>query len=136
MSPMNNEAALRRYCAQVRKNLPCTKKQRKRVLDEVRGSAMQWLEQNPDAPFSEFEKTFGSPAAIAASHLEQMDTSELLKKLSVRKKILRIVLAVAAVVVLLWAGAVILALIRDNQRSNGYIEYYVTDEGTVSETIS
>lgn len=136
MSSMNNEAALRRYCAQVRKNLPCGRKQKKRILEEVYGSGMQWLEQNPEAAFSDFEKAFGSPAVIAAAHLEQMDASEVLKKLSVRQKILRIVLAVAAIVVFLWAGVVTWALIRDNQRSNGYIEYYVTDEGTVSETIS
>lgn len=133
---MNNEAALRRYCAQVRKNLPCNRKQKKRILDEIRGSAMQWLEQNPDAPFSEFEKAFGSPASIAAAHLEQMEASEVLQKLSVRQKILRIVLAAVAVIVLLWAAVLTWAAIDQYHHARGRTFVYpAVDEGTVSTTI-
>lgn len=50
-----------------------------------------------------------------------MDAQELTLQLRIRKTIVRIVAATALVLVLLWAGVVVTALIRHVKAMNGYL---------------
>lgn len=130
MNLMNNKAELRRFCAQVRKNLPCGAKQKKRILNEVSDSGINWIKQNPGKPFSEFQRDFGGPAVIAAAYLEQMDTSELLRKVSVHKKVLWISLSLAIIILLVCIGTALWAMNDIHEYSAGrVIVYPAVDEG-------
>jgi hypothetical protein len=111
------------YCRKVRKCLPCGYKQKRQLLDKIRARALAWLEQNPSRPFAEFENAFGSPRAIAASYLEQMDGEEVLSKLAVRKRILWAVASAAAIALLIWLIGVVMAT----------IEFYSYTRGTLKE---
>ena len=124
MRALSNVFALMLYCARVWRLLPCRRRQKQQILCKVRARALAWLEQNPSLPFAEFEKLFGSPQAIAASYLEQMDASEVLSKLTIRKKILLTIAAAAAVALLIWAAGVITAVSDFNKGTRGSVTVY------------
>lgn len=69
------------------------------------------------------EQRFGKPQQIAASCIEEMSTPELTQQLRIKKKILYIIGATALIIILLWAGFVLAAVIDTHRSINGYGQY-------------
>ena len=112
---------LLRYLWEVREELPGSRKQKKKILSRVEFSVRDFVTENPNADYAAIEQRFGSPQQIAASCIEEMDAQELTLQLRIRKTIVRIVAVTALVLVLLWAGVVVTALIRHVKAMNGYL---------------
>ena len=112
---------LMRYLWKVRRELPGSRKQKKQILARVESSVRDFVTENPDADYAAIAQRFGTPQQIAASCIEEMDAQELTLQLRIRKTIVRIVAVTALVVVLLWAGVVVTALIRHVKAMNGYL---------------
>lgn len=112
---------LLRYLWKVRRELPCSGKQKEQILSRVESSVRDFVTENPNADYAAIEQRFGTPQQIAASCIEEMDAQELTLQLRIRKTIVRIVAATALVLVLLWAGVVVTALIRHVKAMNGYL---------------
>lgn len=87
----------------------------------MEASVRDFVTENPDADYAAIEQRFGTPQQIAASCIEEMDAQELTLQLQIRKTIVRIVAVTALVLVLVWAGAVLTALIRHINNMNGYL---------------
>lgn len=87
----------------------------------MESSVRDFVTENPNADYAAIEQRFGTPQQIAASCIEEMDAQELTLQLRIRKTIVRIVAATALVLVLLWAGVVVTALIRHVKAMNGYL---------------
>lgn len=90
-------------------------------MSRVESSVQDFVIENPNADYAAIEQRFGKPQQIAASCIEEMDAQELTLQLRIRKTIVRIVVATALVLVLLWAGVVVTALIRHVKAMNGYL---------------
>lgn len=112
---------LLRYLWKVRRELPGSGKQKEQILSRVESSVRDFVTENPNADYAAIEQQFGTPQQIAASCIEEMDAQELTLQLRIRKTIVRIVAATALVLVLLWAGVVVTALIRHVKAMNGYL---------------
>lgn len=112
---------LLRYLWKVRGELPGNRRQKKQILSRVESSVRDFVTENPNADYAAIEQRFGTPQQIAASCIEEMDAQELTLQLRIRKTIVRIVAATALVLVLLWAGVVVTALIRHVKAMNGYL---------------
>ena len=112
---------LLRYLWKVRGELPGNRRQKKQILSRVESSVRDFVTENPHADYAAITQRFGTPQQIAASCIEEMDAQELTLQLRIRKTIVRIVAATALVLVLLWAGVVITALIRHVKAMNGYL---------------
>ena len=100
----SNSSAAKRYICSVSDTLSCSGKTKRRIVSQIRDSVEDYLLQNPDADFDMIQTHFGTPQEIAASYVNEQDASLLLKKMSIKKKVLVIVAGVMAVVLLIWIG--------------------------------
>lgn len=123
---MVNNPAARRYLREVNMLLPGVGRQKKLLMDRIKGSVVEFLTDQPDAPYESITARLGSPNQIAASCLEEMDTDEVVNKLRSKKRIVCIVAAAALAIVLLWAGVVFAA----------YEEHYLQIDGQFAEEIT
>lgn len=114
------DIALLRYQLQVRSFLPCSGKQKRRILSDIRGQIGAFMDEHPGCTFSEVETHFGSPQTIAAACLESMDLKELLRTIRLRRRIVAIVVAAAFIVIAIWAGCVTAAYQENVVDTNGY----------------
>lgn len=112
---------IKKYLRQVRSFLPCNLREKKRMLSDLQGRIGDYLEANPGADFSAVEAHFGTPQQIATAFVDEMGTAELLLKLRVRKRIIRVVVAFMAVIMLGIFTFYTVALIDSFAASGGYL---------------
>lgn len=116
---MKNKNALR-YRRKVLSLLPCTKRQKQKIISQFDASLSDYIESNPDADFIDLEDHFGSPEAIAASYVESAGTAEILQALRIRKRIVLTVSLAFAVLLISWAAVVTWSMVKFNNAVNGY----------------
>ena len=87
----------------------------------MESSVRDFVTENPHADYAAITQRFGTPQQIAASCIEEMDAQELTLQLRIRKTIVRIVAVTALALVLMWAGAVLTALVRHIKDMDGYL---------------
>ena len=121
---INNRHA-RKYCWCVRGFLPCSVKQRRLILGEIKSNLSAYLEENPSASFEEIESRFGAPRQIAVAYVEEMGTEELLKQLRIRKRIFAVISAAVVLALLIWGSMVTAVYIDFLQIDNGYYEVII-----------
>lgn len=118
---MKHNAAGRRYLRQIKKEMPRVGKQRGIILSQVKEELNILLTENPDAGYDDIVERFGTPQQITASYLDEMDKRGLAQQLHVRRKIIRIVSAMALVIMVVWIGAVCISIIDSFDDTNGFI---------------
>lgn len=129
----SRDAALKRYYRTIRSYLPCSRKLKNRILDEIQNSVNGYLEDHPDANISEIETRFGEPKNIAAAYVDDMDTPELLGALRIRKRIItRIVTGVIAALIM-WASCLTYAYVQHTARMDGSFEVDIEAIADVTE---
>lgn len=133
----NRDSVLRRYLRAVRSYLPCSRKVKKRILEEIYRNVNAYLDENPEADYAQIEVRFGSPKRIAAAYVDDMDTQELLRTLLIRKKIKTAIIGCLFVIVLLWAIGVSYIMIHEVTHFPGtvYIEVEKTENNS-DETVT
>lgn len=124
----SNDAALKQYYRSVRKALPCSRKMKRQIVAQLKDGVNEYLATNQDADFWAVQNHFGTPQQIASGFVEDQSTSTLLHNISVKKRIVAIIAGAAAVVVLLWIGAVSWAIINAQSESEGHIESVVVSQ--------
>lgn len=123
---MVRENALGAYCRAVKSWLPCDAKQKRRILEKIRLDVTGYLEENPDADIAAIQARFGTPQTIASAYVDDMDTAQLLHSLRVRKRIVTIVAAAMAVILLTWAGVVTWAVVDEINSKDAVIVDTIT----------
>ena len=118
--------ALRVYCRAVKSWLPCDAKQKRRILEKIRLDVAGYLEESPDADIAAIQARFGTPQTIASAYVDDMDTAQLLHGLRVRKRIVTIVAAAMAVILLTWALAVSWAVFDAKKNAGAVIVDSIT----------
>lgn len=126
---MNRE--LNKYLRQVRRCLPCAAKQKQNILNEISGTISAWLEENPGADLDRICQRFGTPQQIATAYVDELGSTELLRDLQVRKKIIKIVAAGVAVVIAVWVIVMGIALVAELENSDGYYDVYIITTSTL-----
>ena len=100
---MCNSAA-KRYLRELRKSLPCGRKERKRVLEGIRQS----IENNEatDGPdtYEALVSRYGSPGEIASAYFSEKSTGELIRELRIGNRVLAILLSAVVIALLLRLG--------------------------------
>lgn len=121
---MVNNAGIRQFLREIRKNIPGGGKRKGQILRQVKASVLEYLAEVPSATYGDLLTRFGTPAQIAETYLEELDVPDLRKQLTIRKRILLIVSLVAICIILLWTGVVCAALAEAKSNMGGV----VTDE--------
>lgn len=116
-----NKRVLDRYFCKLCRKLPCGRIEKQRILSDLQLNTENWLETHPDADEAAFLEAFGTPDAVAQSYIEQMDPTEISKKLKTRKTILTIVAALAVAILLIWLLIVIIALVNEFRLAGGHL---------------
>ena len=113
--------ALSGYYREIRGWLPCSRKQKDLILSRFRDSVQNYLEENPAADFDQIRSYFGTPEQIAGTYVEELGTAELLRSLRARRKVVSIIAAVAAIVLVSWALVVGWAIRNYNMNLHGEV---------------
>lgn len=124
----NLDTALKRYYHSISKELPCPRKTRVKIMQQIQSSVNLFLEQNPDADFHGVQVHFGEPQTIALSYIEDQDTPELLRKMHIKRKIIAIVATTMALILAIWMSVAIWGVIDTNDRNNGHIIVDIGEE--------
>lgn len=124
----NLDTALKRYYRSIRKDLPCSYKMKKTIMQQIQESVGLFLEQNPDADFDAVQLHFGEPQTIALSYIEDQDAPELLRRMRIRKKALAIVAGTMALVLAVWMVAMAWAVINEQQTTGGHVIVDIGEE--------
>lgn len=112
--------ALRRYHRKIRSFLPCSGKQKHRILADIQERISAFVEEHPACTFAEIEAHFGTPQTIAAACLESMDLKELLQTIRLRRRIISMITAATFAALILWAGCITAAYHEHIVDTNGY----------------
>ena len=99
------------------------KKTRAAILAGITASISAYLEQFPDATYSELEAKYGPPEQIAAAYVENAGTADILKEMRIRRRIMELISFTAAVVLVIWLVFVILVFIDARGQTHGRKEY-------------
>lgn len=117
---MWKELHIRRYLWEVSRELPGSRKQKKKILSRVENSVREFASEQPGVDYADIVKWFGPPEKIAESYVTEMDAAEVLQGIRYRKDIL-FVLLVAVAVILTARIAFVAKAYNDYEKDiNGY----------------
>lgn len=120
-----NKAYVRKYCRRVKSYLPCSCKQKRQILSELRRRVEETLAEQPTASL---EEVFGTPQQVAASYVDEMSTTELLAALRLRRRVAAILTIGVVAVAVIWAAAVWYQVYDSHQSLDGWDAQYITEE--------
>lgn len=95
----------------------------------MENSVREFASEKPGADYATIVKWFGPPERIVESYVAEMDTREVITGLRFGEKVFHVVAVSALLIVVLWLGAVTMAM-KDHKN---YADGYYTDEITVIE---
>lgn len=117
----NLDAALKRYYRGIRNELPCSRKMRNQILQQIRENVTLFLEQNPSADFDAVQNHFGTAQEIASSYIEDQNAHALLRRMRIKKKVVAIIAGAMALALAIWMLAVAWAIIDQQHTDDGHI---------------
>ena len=122
-----------RYLWELRWRMPNNIPQRKQILSRMETLVRDFTSEEAHADYSAIAAHFGTPKQIVISCLEEMDGTELAIELSIRKKIVAVVISVAAIALVLWASVVFLAWEKHQKNDNGFFTENIVEEYDITD---
>lgn len=116
---------VRQYLRQVRKAVPCSGKERRQLVQQLEESVAQYVSEHGAETVDDISREFGSPGEIWEAFLQNKDAAYIQRQLALKNRICRIVIVMAAVLVIIVA---ILGTLR-------FIDFYRFTHGYIVETI-
>ena len=101
MDKLTNRACAR-YLRQVRRLLPCARKEKDRITTPLRESLEGFSAETPEAREADVLERFGAPETVAASCLENMETKGVLRRMQLRRRMVMAVTSVALAMLVSW----------------------------------
>ena len=123
---------IKQYYRQISRHLSCANRRKKQIIEDIRSGVESFLEENPEADISVVIERFGTPEQITEGYLNEMDTGEMRKCLNTQKRVLGVLITVAAAALAIWLIAVIIASVHEWGTSASYIvvgEINVLEDG-------
>ena len=136
---MCNSAA-KRYLRELRKSLPCGRKERKRVLEGIRQSMESKEATDGPDTYEALVSRYGSPDEIASAYFSEKSTGELIRELRIGNRVLAILLSAVVIALLLRLGWWIASYVSLMNEYPGYIvegqpvvieDYEIDSEGEI-----
>lgn len=123
-----HEKLIHRYCRAVGSYLPCSLRQKREILLGLRQRLEDHCAEHPESA-EDLEAAFGTPQAVAAAYIDDMDTGELLAALRHRRRVLRLVGVGLLAALAIWLTACIVSAIDLHKAAHeGWNETYVIVE--------
>ena len=91
-------------------------------MERVETSVLDYAIKHPRADYKAIISRFGMPEQVAQSCIDEMELSELLSAMRLRKWVFTVILAVSISIVFLWGCVVLYALRNHNVNVSGYFE--------------
>lgn len=122
------EKDIEKYIDEVEGYLDCLRKNKQKVIDEIRNSIYVYAEENGISDIGEVYDHFGTPEEIASQALSTVDPKMIKKALSIK----RAVIAALAIIVSMVAAMIIIELIDCHKETHGTFEevLIVWEDGT------
>lgn len=114
-----HEKLIHRYCRAVGSYLPCSPRQKREILLGLRQRLEDHCAEHPESA-EDLEAAFGTPQAVAAAYIDDMDTGELLAALRQRRRILRLVGVGLLAALAIWLTACIISAIDLHDATHGW----------------
>ena len=109
---------LTQYYRQISAWLPCGMRLKKQLMANIRTTVDNYLAEHQGIDFAELQAHFGTPLQIATAFVDEMDTSQLLQSLKIRKRIIRVVFLGAIIALALWT-VVLMSIWANDAFGNG-----------------
>lgn len=85
------EKELKRYCKQVKALLPLYRKQEKQFMENFSASVKEFADANPECSLQDVIENFGIPGEIVSDYLSEMDTLDLCRQISLRRRMKQVI---------------------------------------------
>ena len=125
---------LTNYYRNIRCCLPCSGKLKKQILDDIKAQVNTYIEENPSVDYNTIEQHFGTPQQIATAYIDEMTTQEIQKRFTIKKTTVVVVCTAIALIVAMWATALISAWIDAQNSFDGFYDVGPVIESDVEET--
>lgn len=128
---------VRQYLRQVRKAVPCSGKERRQLVQQLEESVAQYVSEHGAETVDDISREFGSPGEIWEAFLQNNDAAYIQRQLALKNRVCRIVIVMAAVLVIIVAILGTLRFIDGYQFRHGYVvEKIVEDPKEVLESMA
>lgn len=128
---------VRQYLRQVRKAVPCSGKERRQLVQQLEESVAQYVSEHGAETVDDISREFGSPGEIWEAFLQNKDAAYVQRQLALKNRVCRIVIVMAAVLVIIVAILGTLRFIDGYQFRHGYVvEKIVEDPKEVLESMA
>ena len=128
---------VRQYLRQVRKAVPCSGKERRQLVEQLEESVAQYVSEHGAETVDDISREFGSPGEIWEAFLQNKDAAYIQRQLALKNRVCRIVISMAAVLVIIVAILGTLRFIDGYQFRHGYVvEKIVEDPKEVLESMA
>lgn len=108
------------YCRRIGRKLPFGGQRRQDYLQSLQEDVGRYLSAHPWAKPEELAETFGSPEQIAVAFLSEMDDREIYRRISARKRVVRLVFSGLVLALLLLTAALVYMILRNEQDMDGH----------------
>lgn len=122
---MMENKAIRKYCARISGCLVCSRREKRRMLDQIRRMCRDYLSEFSGADYDALVARFGTPEQIAGAYVDEMEPVAVLDGFRLRRRIVSTVAIGMAAVVMIWMLAVGGALVNEVKHADGYYEVAV-----------
>lgn len=122
---MMENKAIRKYCARISVCLVCSRREKRRMLDQIRRMCRDYLAEFSGADYDALVARFGTPEQIAGAYVDEMEPVAVLDGFRLRRRIVSTVAIGMAAVVMIWMLAVGGALVNEVKHADGYYEVAV-----------
>ena len=120
------EKTVRRYCRSVGSYLPCSRRQKRQILRDLRQRLEEYCGEHPNG--ASLEEQFGTPQQVAAGYVDDMDTTELLYALRYRRRVTTIVVAGVLTALVIFAVTLGVQMRKFYKSMDGWDTVYVIEE--------
>lgn len=111
-----------KYYRTIYKSIPCSNAIKRQLTEQLRHSVEEYLLKNPSANFSAIVTHFGTPEQIVSAYVAELDPTEIVQTINIKKLILKIVCFVMLFCMLAWGTVLIIASIDAKDSAAGHIE--------------
>lgn len=108
------------YCRRIGRKLPFGGQRKQDYLQSLQEDVGRYLSAHPWAKPEELVETFGSPEQIAVAFLSEMDDREIYRRISARKRVVRLVFSGLILALLLLTAALVYMILRNEQDMDGH----------------
>lgn len=130
MSRINKE--IDEYIAEIKKNLICSSSQKSTIINDLRNSIVNFVEENDIDDINKVYAQFGTPEEIANQSISDTEPQKIKKNY----KHHRVIIIGVVVAVLIVAIVIIWAALDGHKSTDGYFvdTFNTTSEATVTNT--